>query len=244
MEPDASTEGILPQKWPSLPALRAAGPGMPPDDLDSRHRAALHEAALDAADYLAPLAGKFGKLTGVDIGGGDLKVPEIFLPYLSAKISVPVELIVVDPALRCPSPDVLRRKLRLEKELGVSVALEGRRWDVFEKSLSRDRRFDFAVSFQTLSLLTLREVRDTFETLAERLVPDGRFFTAFEPFDQATLPQYWDLVFHPKPVEWYRECALQTGFLAEPTTLYPAHAGDPGQAMVGFRFVSCARGGI
>ncbi len=198
-------------------------------ELDHRHRAALHHAALDAAAYISELGEGRKEISGIDIGGGSLAITEVFLRYLAAKTDARICLTVVDPVLK-KLPELVQEKIgRMERELKIAIEIVPKPWSDFEKDLSPEKKFDFAFSCQLCSMLQTEEAFCLFRGLKRRLAKGGRAFFAFEPYDQATLPQYRHLVFYRRPLDWYRECLRQAGLSTDITTCYPAHAGEAEQ---------------
>lgn len=216
--------------------LDATAPSRWERALDRRHRKALSEVARLAAEEVTTLHPNRQRLRAVDIGGGTLEVTEGFLSQLRRRTGIPIDLVVVDDVLSQPD-DVLRhRKERIESELHVTVELVGRWWRDYAAEVHSDSSFDFAVTFQLLSLMKDVDIENLFTSLCRILRPGGTFFAAFEPFDRVTLPRYEDrgYEFYPRSVDWYREMARSSGLVDFQSDLRPAHRGDDRSMMASF----------
>lgn len=203
-------------------------------DLDSRHRKALGHAAQAAAEYISDMHRPGLILKGLDIGGGELDVTEIFLRRLIDLTGAEIGIDVVDPVLSRADEMISRRMDRMTGELGADVTLRPMWWNDFVEAAPSDAQYDFAIGFQLLSLMNDASIRFLFGSLRRFLRPGGRFFAAVEPFDRATLPRYKarGYKFYSRPVHWYHEMARQSGLSSKPSGLMPAHRGDERSMML------------
>lgn len=197
-------------------------------DLDSRHRAALGQSAQNAAEYVSELHRPGFALKGIDIGGGELDVTEVFLRKLYDMTGAEVDIEVVDPVLSRSDETVSRRIDRMTSELGIGITLKSMWWGDFVKTAPTGAQYDFAIGFQLLSLMNDASIRFLFGSFRKLLRPGGRFFAAVEPFDRATLPRYKarGYKFYSRPVAWYHEMVRQAGLRSRPSGIFLAHRGD------------------
>lgn len=204
------------------------------DDLDSRHRKALGQSAQNAAEYISKLHRPGIALRGMDIGGAELDVTEIFLRRLIDITGAEIGIDVVDPVLSHADQMISKRMARMTGELGANVSIRPMWWNDFVEAAPSDAQYDFAIGFQLLSLMDDSGIRFLFESLRKLLRPGGRFFAAVEPFDRATLPRYKarGYTFYSRPVHWYHEMARQAGLSSRPSDLMPAHRGDERSMMM------------
>ncbi|MFH1829904.1 MAG: hypothetical protein ABH871_03910 [Pseudomonadota bacterium] len=205
--------------------------------IDERHRAALHASARDAAKYIASMSARNHKLRGVDLGGGSLEVTEIFLRELRKLTGLNVELDVIDPVLSNVSSSIHMRQNRIQQELGIAVNLKPYEWLDFVKHKRPHQEYDFAVSFQLLSLLPDNVMRETFKTLHQSLRHRGRLFAAFEPFDRTTLKRYDGQTYYQRTIDWYHDQARQAGFDVKLASAHLAHEEDNSSIMANLKLM-------
>jgi hypothetical protein len=207
------------------------------NEIDQRHRRALSRSAKNAAEFVADLVQKQEVLRGIDIGGGELDVTEVFLRELRSLSSCRIQLEVVDPVLSHKDDSMEARACRIQGELGVDVQFKPLWWSEFSATTEPQQQFDFAVGFQLLSLMDDHSISHLFKTLIGYLKRGGRFFAAVEPFDRATMSKYQvrNYTFFQRPVHWYHEMARRAGLEPVSSSFLLAHCDDETSMMANIR---------